>query len=407
MIAFGVLVSSAGSSLVWPFQFIYISRTLGLHLSTVATLITISAGSGMAVSFVGGAIADRLGRKPVMVAAQAAHGAAWLLMSVARSYVGFLIPMTIMSAAQPFYAVGSDAMMADLLPPEQRTSGYSILRMFNNAGIALGPAVGGFVVSKSYTMAFGCAAVAMISYSLFLLVFVRETLPKRKLRQVRVVAVRPAPSRGFGQVLRDKGFITFALIVTLGLTAALMMWTLLAVYTKQNFQFPEYLYSWLPITNALLCVFGQYFVTQITRRHRPLPMLTLGMMIYAFGVGSVALMSSFWGFWVSMVIFSLGELITVPTGTAFVANRAPADFRGRYMSIYWMTWGLARALAPLVGGFLNDRISPHAVWYGGLLIGLASTLGLFLLGKSKAQARVPDPLGPSEDEVPVSVLGQG
>jgi MFS family permease len=381
-IAFGVLVSSAGSSLVWPFQFIYISRTLGLSLSTVATLITIASGTGLAVSFYAGSIADRLGRKPVMFAAQAAQALAWMLMSQAHSYLGFLLPMTILAAAQPVYSVGSDVMMADLVPPAQRASGYSIMRTFSNVGIALGPALGGFIVSRSYPLAFHGAAVVMLCYSVFLLFMVRETLPRGAAPAKASAA--PAPGAGYLQVLRDRSFMTFFLIATLGMIAPLMLWTLLAVYTKQNFQFPEHLYSWLPITNALMCVFVQIHVTRITHKHAPLPMLTLGMLVYALGVGSVALMSSFWGFWLSMVVFSLGELIVVPTGTAYVANRAPIHLRGRYMSIYWMTWGLARAVAPVAGGFLNDRISPHAVWYGGLLIGLASTAGLFILGNLKA-----------------------
>ncbi|MDR3670655.1 MAG: MFS transporter [Holophaga sp.] len=384
MIACGVLVSSTGSSLVWPFQFIYISRTLGMSLSTVATLITISSATGLLVSFLAGAIADRLGRKPVMFVAQAAQALAWLLMSQAGSYLGFLVPLTILAAAQPLYSVGSDAMMADMIPPGQRASGYSILRTFNNAGIALGPAVGGFIVSRSYVAGFHGAALVMLAYSVFLLFWVRETRPLAR------VAAGPMVG-GYREVFRDRGYIVFSLIVTLGMIAPLMMWTLLAVYTKQNFQFPEHLYSWLPITNALMCVSVQVLVTRFTRRHKPLPMLTLGMLVYALGVGSVALMSSFWGFWVSMVIFSFGELIVAPTGTAYVANRAPIAFRGRYMSIYWMTWGLARAVAPVVGGFLNDRISPHAVWYGGLAIGLASTLGLFILAGSKARAAAAAP----------------
>ena len=90
--------------------------------------------TGLAVSCFAGSIADRLGRKPVMFAAQAAQALAWLLMSRAGSYLGFLLPMTILAAAQPVYSVGSDAMMADLLTPGTRASGYSILRTFNNAG---------------------------------------------------------------------------------------------------------------------------------------------------------------------------------------------------------------------------------------------------------------------------------
>ena len=105
------------------------------------------------------------------------------------------------------------------------------------------------------------------------------------------------------------------------------------------------------------------------------------MLIYAVGAGSVALMSSFSGFWLSMVILTFGELTLVPTASKYVADRAPEDMRGRYMSIYWLGWGLARTLSPLIGGFLNDSIAPVAIWIGGLTIGLISTFGLFLLNR--------------------------
>jgi MFS family permease len=105
------------------------------------------------------------------------------------------------------------------------------------------------------------------------------------------------------------------------------------------------------------------------------------MLIYALGAGSVALMSGFWGFWLSMVILTFGELTLVPTTSKYVADLAPADLRGRYMSIYWLGWGLARTLSPIVGGFLNDNIAPRAIWIGGLLFGLTSASGLFLLSR--------------------------
>jgi MFS family permease len=151
---------------------------------------------------------------------------------------------------------------------------------------------------------------------------------------------------------------------------------LMAVYTKQNFNLSESLYGWLPTTNALMCVFVQLFVTRITRQFRPLPVAVVGMLTYALGVGSVALMRNFWGFWASMVLMSFGELILIPTVSKYIADLAPIDMRGRYMSFYWFAWGIARATAPLIGGFLNDTISPRAIWIGGLSIGLVSAIGL-------------------------------
>jgi MFS family permease len=54
------------------------------------------------------------------------------------------------------------------------------------------------------------------------------------------------------------------------------------------------------------------------------------------------------------------------------------------MSIYWFGWGLARTLSPLIGGFLNDNVAPRAIWAGGLLLGLASMLGLAFMARKSA-----------------------
>jgi len=386
LIAVGVLVSSAGSSIVWPFQVIYINEQLGGSVTTAGSLITISTLAGLLVSFVGGFIADHIGRRPIMIISQVAHGAAYILMSRASSYWGFLFPMTLMGAAMPFYAVGSDSMMADMIPEENRANAYSLLRVFNNAGIAIGPAIGGLLVSKSYTLAFHAASAGMLAYGLFLLFFVRETLTKGNLPAKRE---QPAESLGgYGRVIKDTTFMRYVFVISLGMIAPLMMWTLLAVYTKENYNLPEYLYSWLPITNALMCVFVQYFVTMFTRRHSNQQMIALGMFIYAIGVGSVALMTSFWGFWLSMVLMTFGELTLIPTATTYVANHAPEDLRGRYMTFYWLTWGLARAFAPTIGGYLNDNVSPRSIWIVGLIFGLASTFGLILINRNSRDREV-------------------
>jgi len=376
LIVCGVLISSTGSSLIWPFQLVYISEKINLPLTTSATLISISSLIGMFVSFLGGSIADRFGRKTIMVIALGSHGAAYILMSQMNTFSGFILPMALIGAAMPFYAIGSDSMIADMIPPENRAGAYSTLRIVNNAGIAIGPALGGLLITRSYTLAFTCAAIAMFSYFTILILFSKETLKPSPAGEMPETLVQNI--KGYKLVVKDRYFIRFIVAMATGMIAPLMMWTLLAVYTKTNFSLSEAHYAWLPITNALMCVFLQYFITRITRRYHPKSMIALGMAIYALGTGSVALMSSLFGFWLSMILLTFGELILVPTGTAFAANRAPSKLRGRYMSFYWLTWGIARACAPLVGGILNDAISPRAIWYGGLIIGIFSSIMLLI-----------------------------
>lgn len=375
----GIFISTAGGSMIWPFILIFVSNKLHLPLSTTATLVTINAGTGLFSSLLAGSLADKTGRKVIMVSSMALTGMAYFFMLRANSYPAFAALMFLISLSNPLYQVSADAMLADLIPEGQRMDAYAINRVALNAGFAFGPAIGGFVAAQSYDLAFYAAAAGMLLHGLLLLLLARETLNKSMLK----TQLQGVP-RGYTRVLKDRGYLGFVLASALGLTAPTMLWILLPIYVKSNFGIPENQYGWLPTTNALMCVFVQYFVTLVTRRYRTrryrtLPVVAFGMLVYALSVGGVALMSNFWGFWLCMVFLTFGELIIVPTSSTYVANRAPADLRGRYMSVYWLGWGLARATAPIMGGFLNDAISPTAIWYGGMAIGLASASGLALM----------------------------
>jgi MFS family permease len=140
-------------------------------------------------------------------------------------------------------------------------------------------------------------------------------------------------------------------------------------------------YGFIMATNAALVVLFQYPITSVTRRYPSLPVMAVGALFYGLGVGSVALGSGFWAFWLSMVVLTVGEMILVPTGTTLTANLAPADQRGRYMGVYSLTWSLCYGLGPAIGGFLSDQIAPVAIWYGGLAFGLVATLGFVLLAR--------------------------
>lgn len=377
----GVILATAGGSMIWPFLVIYASSKLNLPLGAVASLISINAGIGLLSSLIAGLVADKVGRKIVMTFSLIGTALAYLLLMRAESYSQFAALMVLIGLSNPLYQVGADAMLADMIPAEKRTDAFALNRIANNAGFAMGPAIGGFLATRSYDLAFYCAGIGFFSYSLLLIFFARETLVKQVHAAGETMNLWE-DLRGYLIVLRDRKFVVFSFTVSIGLIAPLMLWILMPVYSKTNFGVLESLYGWIPTTNGLMCVFAQYPVTAITRRYRTLPVLTVGMVIYAIGVGSVAVMSSFWGFWLSMVILTIGELTLVPTASKYVADLAPADLRGRYISVYWLGWGLARTLAPLIGGTLNDSIAPRAIWIGGLLFGLLSAIGLFLLSRA-------------------------
>ena len=368
----GMLISTIGQSMIWPFLTLYVSKTLHLPLAQTASLVSMNAAMGLIFSFVAGPIIDRLGRKWVMVVSLVGLGVMYFFMSMAGSFAEFAIAQCLMGALSPLYRVGADAMMADLIPSEKRADAYSLLRMSNNAGVSIGPAIGGIVASTSYSLAFYIAAAGLSLYGILVAIKARETLPggvSDTLKGKNIFS-------GYGHIFKHREFMGFIGAYTLTSMLAMLVWVLLPVYSNTNFGVPESQYGFIPTTNAIMVVALQYVVTQVTRRYKNMAVMTVGTVFYAVSTIMVALFSGFWGFWVCMVIMTVGELIIAPTATTYTANAAPADMRGRYMSVFGLTSSIASLIAPVLGGYLSDTFGGRTIWYGGGVIGLLA-IGAF------------------------------
>ncbi|MEA3352039.1 MAG: MFS transporter, partial [Chloroflexota bacterium] len=346
LLFWGMLIATAGASMIWPFLMIYVSEKLGLPMTAVASLMSLNAGTRLFSSFVAGPITDRVGRKTTMIVGLAAMGVLYLAMIPAETMLAFAILMALRGLFGPLYRVGADAMVADLIPSKKRADAYALTRLSKNVGVALGPAIGGFVATNSYSIAFYAAAAGLVTFSLLMLVFAYETLPQLN----HGAGEQKTETGNYLQIFSDKAFMLFVGAFTLSKIGSAMVWVLMSVYAKQNYQILEKQYGFIPMTNAMMVVALQVFVTRRAKRHQSLNIMGWGAFLYAIGVTSVAFGNSFWDFWGSMVIITLGELLLVPTATTYAANLAPPDMRGRYMSIFSLSWGVATGIGPVVGG---------------------------------------------------------
>ena len=162
-----------------------------------------------------------------MVASLIANGMGYIYLSTAGNYFAFALAMVINGASNPLYRVGADAMIADLLVPDKRVDGYALMRMSNNLGVAIGPAVGGFLVAESYYLAFYMAAFGLCFFGVLLLFFARETMPV-----IEPTAIQNPEKKqgGYRPVLRDGAFLSFLGAYTLNGIAIMIVWVLLGVY---------------------------------------------------------------------------------------------------------------------------------------------------------------------------------
>ncbi len=370
--------------MIWPFLMIYSTEKLGLSLTIVAGLMTFNSAMGLIFSLIAGPIIDRAGRKWIMVFSLALHGISYFFLGKADTLLEFYILMGLSGAVGPLYRIGANAMIADLLPDKDRIDGYALFRMTSNAAIALGPAIGGFLATSSYSLAFTFATIGLSIYALLISIFAKETLPKNINTNKESISLR----NNYTIILKDKPFLKFIFAFLLTQLCSSLIWVLLAVYMKTYFGIPENQFGFIPTTNAIMVVTLQVLITRFTKKHKPSLIMALGSFLYGIGVGSVALGNSFWGFWVSMIIMTIGELIIMPTSNAYVAKLAPDDMRGRYMGLFSLTWGVAAGIAPVTGGLMSDNFGFRSPWISAFFLGTLSALVFLSLYKSQKNKQI-------------------
>jgi len=374
-------------SIIWSYLLLYFSQRLGQPLSGVAWLMTLNAVVGVASSFLGGSIADRFGRKGVMVFSLLFSAVGWFFFRSAGNLPVVALLVVVTGATTPLYRLATDAMVADLVPVENRLDAYSMLRMWNNLGVAIGPAIGGFLISISYFITFSVVGIGFAVIGVLGWLLMRETGTRHALVKNDDTKI----SRGYRTILQDKTFVKILGAYTLNRVCTSILWVTLAAYTKQNFGLAESTYGFIPATNAVMVITLQLLITRRVNRHRPSSAMVAGTLVYAISIFSVAFGEGFWWFWLCMVGATVGEMILVPTTTTFTSKLAPPDLRARYMSLYTFTWTIGTGLGPLLAGFAGDLFTPRAMWYTAGLAGFASFLIFLSIHRSKPEP-LPDDL---------------
>jgi MFS family permease len=167
-----------------------------------------------------------------------------------------------------------------------------------------------------------------------------------------------------------------------------MVWTLSATYTRDVLGISEARYGWLPATNALMVISLQLLFTMYAKRFSLLKAMAIGCGVYVLSIASFSIAQNFWWIWGAFVVLTCGEMFFVPSSTTYVAKLAPADMRGRYMSLFSLHWPIASGLGPLVGGLINDTIGPRWIWVVAAIFPLIASIGYARMDRQQTQAAI-------------------
>lgn len=378
ILSIGQFIDQLGGTMVFPFFTLYISTKFGTSMTEIGLLFGLFSVTRAIGSTVGGALADTIGRRTMLVAGLVLSAFTSLGMGLAGEYRLFILAAI---AAGLFASIGNpagQAMVADLLPPDKRAGGFAIQRVVFNLAVSFGPAIGGLLAAISYLYIFAADALSSTIMALIVFLFIKETMPEKKSTEEKTSLLNSI--RGYKDILQDKYFSMYMIGITLVWIVLLQMNVLLAPYLWREHAISPVGYGFIMTLNATMVILFQYAITKRLDKYNPLKTLAVGIVVAGAGFTLFGVFNSYALFMLAMVVVTIGEMITMPPTQVMVAQLAPEDMRGRYMAVFGYSWMVASAVGPMMSGFIMDNFDPRILWYvTGLLGVLAASVFMLMV----------------------------
>jgi len=375
-------IDTIGSTAFRPFFALYITQRFGVGMTEAGLLFAVFALSSFFGNVLGGALADRFGRKSIMVFGLVVSALSSLLLGVASTLEAVLILVIFVGVLSDIAGPARQAAVVDILPERKRTEGFGVLRVSANLAWIVGPSLGGILAAQSFFWIFVVDCVTSFIAAIIVLRLIPETRPKGTLAGEHESIVQTF--RGYGTVLHDKVYAAFLAVSALMNLVYIQMYTTLSVYLFDVHDVPANGYGYLMSMNAVIVVMYQIWLTRRLRPYRALPLMAVGTVLYAIGFTMYGFVSAYVLFAIAMVAITFGEMIVVPTSSALAARLAPEDMRGRYMAIFGASWVISAVFGPSGGGYILDNYNPNLLWYlCGVLSAVAIAGFLILDGRTR------------------------
>jgi MFS family permease len=341
-------------------------------MTTVGLIIGVTLFAGLPFQIVGGAIADRFGRRPVLIVAICAGMALFVGLGVARR-LWLVIALFAFEAAFGFaqYLTASNSMVTDLTPLSRRAEAFSITRVALNTGITIGPLMATPLIAldPTFRTSFLGAGLVCGIFLVMVLTLFKETRPPSAGRGSFGSAFR-----GYGDVVRDRSMLAFCAVALLPLYGFGQIWVTMPIVIGELHGVSAGMWGILLVAYGAFTAVLQYPLVRVLGRVDHMLLLALASLCIGIGTGSAAFVP--WPFtFACMIAISFGIVLLVPISSTVVSHMAPTALRGRYMGFWTLVYIGGYALGPLLGGWAMDALGGRGAF---AVVAAAGLLGALL-----------------------------
>jgi len=359
-----------------PFTSLYL-MSLGADVAQVGLAFGFLSFAIAIVTLPGGMIADRFGRKMLIVVGNFTGFLCYFLLVLIGSWQLAVIILFIQSLMSTFYQPAYTAIVAESVPDEERGNAFGTFFFIVSIGFFVGPIIGGYLHSLGgfSTILYGAGFLG-VSGSLIRLAWIRETLSAKRRKTVEAIRIErsSSPLPHFG---RDLKFLTVVSSMV-GFVYG-VMFPYVPVFATEILKISKFELGVMFSVSS----FAQFIISlpagKIIRK------LGTKMLMMIANICSSALIIP-WIYSPSILfaicIYSLTgvftQLFTIANQT-LTSNLTSIRTRASAIGVITTVSGLAGAVSPYFGSLIWIRINPQSVFLVVTAVGLLTSIPLIAI----------------------------
>jgi len=347
-------------------------QELNISVKDIGLLITFFAFPGILLTPLLGFLADRWGRKKIIVPAL-------MLFGIAGGACFFVYDFNLLLILRFFQGIGAAslgsinvAMIGDLYSGKERTAAMGYNSSVRNIGSASYPAIGGALAMMGWHYPFILSSIA-VPVGLLVLFSLKNPEPKNKQnikKHLNDVWKRIQNRQIIGLLII--GTVTF--IIFFG--SYMLCFPLLI---GRSFGASPLIIGVIMSSMSLTAAFTSSQLGKLARVYSEKTLLKVAFIFYILALLMIPFVFKLWAFLIPIMIFGIAHGINIPIIQTLLAGLAPMEYRATFMSISGMTFRVGQTLGPFLMGLVIGVWGIGGAFYAGAGLSIVMFIIIFRL----------------------------
>lgn len=377
-LALVVLVNRTGMMVVF-FMTLYLTRKLGFTVAQAGQVMTCWGIGSLFGSYFGGWLSDRWGTFRVQLYSLIWNGIGFMVLGQLSGFPAIAVAVFLVAVVGEAFRPANITAFTEVCPADIRARGIVLNRLAANLGIAVGPAVGGFLARMDYVYLFWVDGFTCLAAAVVVFVMLRQVIPSPAVCE-EAQSARQSP-------WQDMLFLSvMGLLLVVGVVF-FQIFNIWPLYMREVNGFLENQIGLLLTINCILIVLLEMPMIHRLEEYNPLASVMAGVVLLFSGFFLLPFGSSYGYVIVTVVLWTFGEMLVFPLIATFIANRADDRSRGRYMGLFTLTFSFSFVLGPVFGTTAYAQLGPKWMWLSTGGIGLAVWFGFYSVNRTLKRLR--------------------